>query len=718
MTRTKIFGIMVLTALLLVSGYLYARHTRKQEATAAVAGFIAAMAQGDKDTALTYLDLPDAEGGTLLDAFHNGLISIGALQEVRLMSLGEGEATIDLQIMGAPWQTQLILKRVDRAWLIGDFPHIEVIQTAYLSQVSTTGPVLYHLVHQGTEAVYSSEIDFEVEAGNVVDAVAIKQKLIYVQELTPLYLEKILTVQEASLEDMREGWLPLSPDLLIYNGWEEGLDMTAFSALIPGMENVQAYTRGDTVSALVLMSKYIPERIRVLLNTTGFESTRHSEVRITSKKAFTVDDRLTGEKFSIAANKILTLQPGDAGVFAVLPDKSQASLSHRIHIVGNGRLQILSLERGAVGQTSPPAYRGDLEVALHQGSLLVINELPLEEYLYSVVPSEMPIMFGPEPLKAQTVAARSYAVTSIFNGSYKDLGAHVDDSINSQVYNNVPEAPLAIAAVQDTTGLVAFFGSNIIDARFFSTSCGYTANFHEVWHDPQTKEFPSKPIRYLTSLPQFVGMKFDMSMEERVRDFFDRSDMNAYDSVSPFFRWEITMTREELEASIEANLADRHQAQPEFVLTKQGSQYISKEIESEPLGRLENIRVIQRGEGGNIMELEIEGERGTYLIRKEYNIRFLLRPKKYLPEGEDVLTYRHDGSIMKNYSILPSAFLYFQINQSDGEIVDVIIRGGGNGHGVGMSQYGAYGLSQRGFTFQEILSHYYPKSELWSIYAW
>jgi stage II sporulation protein D len=593
-----------------------------------------------------------------------------------------------------------------------------VIQTAYLSQVTTDGPVSYQLFHQGKDTVYMAEIDFEIEAGSIVDAVAIKNNLIYLQELSSLYLEKILAVQQASLEDMGEGWLSLSPDLLIYNAGEEGLNMALFSDLIPGMKNMKAYTRGDTVSALVLMSKYIPERIRVLLNTSGFEGTLHKEVRITSKKAFALEDRLTGERFVIAANKTLTLQAGDAGVLALLPDESKTSLSRRIHIVGSERLQIESLMRGAAGKASPPAYRGDLEVALHQGSLIIINELPLEEYLYSVVPSEMPIMFGLEPLKAQAVAARSYAVTSIFNSRYKDLGAHVDDSVNSQVYNNVPEDPMAITAVQDTTGLVAFFGSNIIDARYFSTSCGYTANFHEVWHDPQTKEFPSRPIRYLTSLSQLAGMEFDISSEERIRDFFDRSDLNAYDSVSPFFRWEITMTREELEASIEANLEDRFHAQPEFILTKQGSQYVSKEIPAEPLGSLENIRVIQRGEGGNIMELEIAGEKGTYLIRKEYNIRFLLRPKKYLPEGEDIIIHRHDGSTLKNYSILPSAFLYFQINRNDGQIEDVIIRGGGNGHGVGMSQYGAYGMSQRGYTFQEILSHYYPKAELWSIYAW
>ena len=719
MSRKKIVAAVGLVIILAVSGYFYARHTQKREAAAAVAGFLTAMGQGDEEKALTFLDLPNTEEATLLDAFYTDLINIGALKQVRLTSFRKGVATISLNIMGAPRDTQLTLKQVNNVWLIGDFPHIEVIQTAYLEEVVGEGPYVYHLLDGGKERVYTSQIDFELETGGVVDAVAVQENLIYLQELPFLYLEKILAVQEASLEDVGEGLLTLSPNLFIYNAGGESLEMASFSDLIPGIKDVQAYTREGTVSALIMTSKFIPERIRVLLNTSGFEGTRHREVSVTSKKAFTLEDRLTGEKHTIASGKTLTLQTGETGVSALLPGGSKASLSRRVHIVGSDRLQVLSLERGAGSNTSPPAYRGDLEVSLHQGALLVVNELPLEEYLYSVVPSEMPKMFGLEPLKAQAVAARSYAVTSIFNSSYKGLGAHVDDSVNSQVYNNGAEDPLGIAAVQETMGLVAFFGNHIIDARFFSTSSGYTANFHEVWHNPETKEFPSTPIRYLIALPQLAGMEFDISLEERIRDFFDRSDIDSYDAVSPYYRWEVTMTREELEASIDANLAERYLAQPEFVLTKQGSQYISKEIPPDPLGRLENIRVIQRGEGGNIMELEIVGEKGSYLIRKEYNIRFLLRPKKYLPAGEDIIIRRHDGSTMRNYAILPSAFLYFQINRDgSGGIQDINIRGGGNGHGVGMSQYGAYGMSLRGFDFREILSHYYPKTELWSIYAW
>jgi hypothetical protein len=122
MARTKIIGIMALIGLLAVSGYLYARHTRKQEAAAAAAGFIAALSRGDGEEALTFLDLPHGEGVTLLDAFETGQISIDSVQEVRLKSLQEGEATITLHIMGEPWQTQLIMKRVNKAGLLATFP--------------------------------------------------------------------------------------------------------------------------------------------------------------------------------------------------------------------------------------------------------------------------------------------------------------------------------------------------------------------------------------------------------------------------------------------------------------------------------------------------------------------------------------------------------------------------------------------------------------------
>lgn len=100
-----------------------------------------------------------------------------------------------------------------------------------------------------------------------------------------------------------------------------------------------------------------------------------------------------------------------------------------------GRIRVLTVEKSY----GNPEYRGTLEVALQDEGLLLINDVLIEEYLYAVVPSEMPNRFGVEALKVQAVCARSYAYRQLLNNSYSRYGAHVDDSVNYQVYNNVQE---------------------------------------------------------------------------------------------------------------------------------------------------------------------------------------------------------------------------------------------------------------------------------------
>lgn len=116
------------------------------------------------------------------------------------------------------------------------------------------------------------------------------------------------------------------------------------------------------------------------------------------------------------------------------------------------------------------------------------------------------------------------------------------------------------------------------------------------------------------------------------------------------------------------------------------------------------------------MEIEIAGTKGTYRIIKEYNIRFTLRPVS-VDGTSDIILKRHDGSVLKNYAILPSAFVVFDLRHgSDGKIESVLFRGGGNGHGAGLSQWGTRGLAGAGYGFREILEHYYPGCTIEKVY--
>jgi stage II sporulation protein D len=142
---------------------------------------------------------------------------------------------------------------------------------------------------------------------------------------------------------------------------------------------------------------------------------------------------------------------------------------------------------GAAGKT----LRGSLEVLLdEEGGLLVVNELPVEEYLAAVLGSEMPPGFPPEALKAQAVAARTYAVRKKFEGEGRPF--HLGATVLSQVYGGVHrEDPRTRAAVEATAGEVLVFDHEPIEAYFFSSCGGRTADGEEAL---------GRPLPYLTSV--------------------------------------------------------------------------------------------------------------------------------------------------------------------------------------------------------------------------
>lgn len=137
-------------------------------------------------------------------------------------------------------------------------------------------------------------------------------------------------------------------------------------------------------------------------------------------------------------------------------------------------------------------YRGHLTLLPHPKGMTVINEVPLEHYLYSVVPSEMPASWPLEALKSQAVAARTYAVSSL--GSYRSKGYDVVATTASQVYQGVKaESPLSTQAVEQTSGEIMNYKGQPIRAYFHASSGGQTENGADLW----------APFAYLKSVPDF-----------------------------------------------------------------------------------------------------------------------------------------------------------------------------------------------------------------------
>ena len=125
--------------------------------------------------------------------------------------------------------------------------------------------------------------------------------------------------------------------------------------------------------------------------------------------------------------------------------------------------------------------------------------------------------------------------------------------------------------------------------------------------------------------------------------------------------------------------------------------------EAEGFGMLQDIIIAERAGSGLVTKVILVGSEASYLIQKEYNIRYILAPLN--------VVYLQDGSTTSNMNLLPSG--YFTIEKGTGFFS---VRGGGHGHGAGMSQYGAKHLAASGKNFEEILLHFYRDTDITYLY--
>lgn len=351
-------------------------------------------------------------------------------------------------------------------------------------------------------------------------------------------------------------------------------------------------------------------------------------------------------------------------------------------------------------------YPGELWLELRSNGLLVVNQVDYQDYLKGVLPSEMPPHFHPEALKAQAVAARTYALVRQQADTYwKQFGADVDDSSSEQVYNQTRRHPATDAAVEATRNQILTFEGRPIQSFFFSTSPGATASIEEVWMD-------RPPAPYLKGLSQTNPIRVSIESETEALAFFQNWNPEGfYDAPSPFWRWKLRLSREELEALLSRTLPERARRAPQFVQTPEGP--LSPDAPGFELGTLQKIAVLKRTTGGYVTALEIQTSSGRYVVQRESHIRSLLRPDKAFTGRADVLLELWQGGPRLNFPSLPSAAFALQEERDErGNLLGLTFWGGGFGHGVGMSQYGALGLARRGYGYREILEHFYPGTTL------
>lgn len=415
-----------------------------------------------------------------------------------------------------------------------------------------------------------------------------------------------------------------------------------------------------------------PQVIRVGLSDTNFKNWEYKNITIFGTNNCEIYDKASGRLITrIEPNQLMNFEASNGMI--TLKDLSEVNFSNVVITCPEGLLGIKDLKR----KGKQALYHGAIELAVKEGSLTnfyTINLVELEEYLKGVVPNEMPVKFGLEALKAQAVAARNYALAPRTK-SYKEFD--VVDSVASQVYfgANTEEA-LATQAVEETNGLVALYNWEPILALYSSTAGGYTESYAYAFSDPKTKEFPSKEKPYLIAKPDMIS-QMPLNNEEDARSFY-KNVKDSYDIKSPYFRWEKEWSRSELEENLVKTLVAQ---------SKTG--FVEPKFEAgDKLGKLKELKVKRRGESGKVVELEIVTDSKNYTVYKELVIR------RILP---------------KNNISLPSANVVFEHEfDANGDLLKITAYGGGFGHGVGMSQYGAgFMASSLGFEYDKIIRHYY-----------
>ncbi len=351
-------------------------------------------------------------------------------------------------------------------------------------------------------------------------------------------------------------------------------------------------------------------------------------------------------------------------------------------------------------------FQGALRIAPDgQGRLVVINRIDVERYLSSVISSEMSATAGSELLRAHAVISRSWLLAqlpefrpaSLMTGGrqraepgeiirWYDRENHAlfdvcaDD--HCQRYQGITRATTRAVfdAVSGTRGEVLLHHGELCDARFSKSCGGMTESFEAAWADvripylevsydgetfPQNFSLPltdeANAARWIRGSPPAFCNTRDAGVIARILPDFDRQ-------TADFYRWRVTIAQDELQALLSSKMG----------------------LEPGPISALEPV---ERGGSGRLARLRIIGAKGSIVIGKELEIRRALS-ESHLFSSAFVVDAYGPG--------IPEKF---------------VLTGAGWGHGVGLCQIGAALMAEKGYTYRQILGHYYHHTGLERLYG-
>jgi SpoIID/LytB domain protein len=344
-------------------------------------------------------------------------------------------------------------------------------------------------------------------------------------------------------------------------------------------------------------------------------------------------------------------------------------------------------------------FKGSLEFMIENEKLTAVNILPLEDYLISVISSEMNAASSLELLKAHAIISRSWILAQIKKGKelkeatgtyqsstetaeeyirWYDREDHLNFDVcaddHCQRYQGITRQSTALVekAVAETRGMLLMYDGKICDARFSKSCGGISETFENVW-EPEIHPYlqsivdnPEKPVGFDTDLTREVAAeKWIRNAPEAFCNTEDKlilsQVLNDYDQeTTDFYRWDLHY--------LQADLA-------ELIARKSGRDF----------GNIVDLIPVERGKSGRLIKLKIVGTKLTMVIGKELEIR------KTLSESH----------------LYSSAFVVDKLNITDGIPGEFHLTGAGWGHGVGLCQIGAAVMGAKGYKFDEILMHYF-----------
>lgn len=295
-------------------------------------------------------------------------------------------------------------------------------------------------------------------------------------------------------------------------------------------------------------------------------------------------------------------------------------------------------------------YRGELWFTATDSGVMVVNRLPVEAYLRGVVPLELGTRQPGDraALEAQTVAARTYTYSRVpAPGSPEPAsGWHMVSTVTNQVYGGVEvEHPVVDQAIANTAGYVLQYAGRLIDAPYYSSCGGRTATPREAWRDGGAQPY----LQVASDIDMRTG--------------------RPYCDISPKNHWTAELNEVQVSAAVLR------------ALQAQGAR------DPQPL-RVREVAIAQRTASGRVNALVFRTDRGDVTV-----------------PARDIRTVLQDA----RGAILSST--YFSVerqSQNGGRVANLVLSGHGNGHGVGMCQWGAIGRARAGQDARTILQFYYP----------